>query len=188
MTHKIVQRGRRTTGCWRRVAREEGNNGAFGRLRSRKYPALVLSGPTRSGPARPPGGPDDGRDRYFLRRTPRFACCWFFCPSKRQQVFDVSTVERVAPGVTRSKRLARFPPSRARRRTPAVAFAEPQPSGRSPADATTGPPVGVRAATQENGREPCSLPFLTYSAHGGLRQDPSEAGESRAVARNLGAR
>src|SRR3954447_2585813 len=92
-----------------------GNNGAFGRLRSRKYPALVLSGPTRSGPARPPGGPDDGRDRYFLRRTPRFACCWFFCPNKRQQVFDVSTVERVAPGVTRSKRLARFPPSRARR-------------------------------------------------------------------------
>src|SRR4051794_6973445 len=136
------------------------HNDAFGRLRSRKYPALVLSGPTRSGPARPYGGPHDGRDRYLLpgrrKLDARFAGCWFACPNKTQ-VFDASTVERVAPGVTRSKRLARFPPSRAR----------------------------CLHSGKRNGREPCSLPFPTYSAHGGLRQDPSEAGESPAVARNL---
>src|SRR3954453_21702667 len=142
MTHNLVQQGCRTTGCWRWIARWEGNNGAFGRLRSRKYPALVLSGPTRRGPARPPGGPDDGRDRYFLRRTPRFACCWFFCPNKRQQVFDVSTVERVAPGVTRSKRLARFPPSRGGRPAPTVAFGKTTAEGSEPRRCHDGPTGG----------------------------------------------
>jgi hypothetical protein len=37
----------------------------------------------------------------------------------------------------------------------------------------------------KNGKKSRSFPFSTYSGPGGLRQDPCQAGESPAVARNL---